>query len=229
MFSLFWGTHMNPRWMKAALAGAFDEPTRSIIVETLDDAYQVASMRYDESVGCNPFTFGTDLYHFAKFRFQGCGDRADAPITLGDTSSELELRLRVRGFNVACHRVGAFAADNIEDCFPSSTGGPAKLARLNAMQLELDLEWTEPRPLPKNVVIAHLGNPTTGLEAVYLAVPDSVSDAGRIDGWAYTELLWIWDGEQTDGFPVADLPPEVPIDAASVELRQSTEETEASS
>ena len=74
---------------------------------------------------------------------------------------------------------GGSASEDIADCFPSSSGGPGRLARLNAVQLELDLGDGGGQPLPANVVVAHLGNPDHGLEAVYLAIPFSVSEAGE--------------------------------------------------
>lgn len=217
---------MNREKMGTALADAFDETVRRTIVHVLDEAYQEAGIRYDEEIGCNGFTFGTDLYQFAKFRFQGNGERAAAPIMLGETSSELELRLRVGHFTVACHRVGGSASEDIADCFPSSSGGPGRLARLNAVQLELDLGDGGGQPLPANVVVAHLGNPDHGLEAVYLAIPFGVSEAGKINGWAYTELMWRWDGEGAVTHTLADLPPAVPIPDVEVELRRNVAENE---
>ena len=210
---------MNPLLMSAALARAFDHAVRCTIVDVLDEAYQLAGERCDEKIGCNGVTFGTDLYQFAKFRFQGCGDREAAPITLGETSSDMELRLKVGEFTVACHRVGASATEDIAVCFPSSTGGPGRLARLNAVQLELPFEEAGDDALPHNVVIAHLGNPAHGLEAVYFAVPRSASESGKVNGWAHTELIWRWDGEDVQPVVTADLPPAVPIADTEVELR----------
>lgn len=217
---------MNTHTMSAALAQAFTSDVRWALVEVLDEAYQLASARYDPELGCNGFTFGTDLYHFAKFRLQGRGEPALAPIPLGETSSELELRLRVSEFNVAVHRVGCSSGEDISACFPSSSGGPARLARLNAVQLELQLGWTGAAPFASNVVVAHLGNPENGLEAVYLAVPFGVAESGKINAWAYTELVWQWDGEGASDYQVADLPQAIPIDEVTVQVRARKSEVE---
>jgi hypothetical protein len=220
---------MDRQRMQQALASRVPEEVRLTMVEVLEEGYQVAASRYDESIGCNSITFGTDLYQFVRFHFQGCGDPATAPITLGHTESELELRLSVGGFTFACHRVGSSKLEDIAESFPSSAGGPGRLARQNAHQLEFDLPASGEELLPQNVVIAHLGNPDTGLEAVYFAVPSSTSAVGKINGWAYTELLWEWDGERTEGFPVADLPPSIPIPEAEIRLRSTADSTERES
>lgn len=70
---------------------------------------------------------------------------------------------------------------------------------------------------PRAVVLAHLGNFSTGLEALYLAAPVA-KEENRISAWGYHELLWRRDAEE-HAPPHPDLPRPVAISPAKLSLK----------
>lgn len=192
----------------------------SALVDALTDGCRAVAERYCEEDGSNGYTFGYDAYHFNVHRLKRLSERPELGLVVLETPNELEFKMRVGGqLTLACHRVGSSADEPIESAFPSSPGGPGRMARQNAIQLSLALEFGGVPSYPENVVLAYMANPYTGLEAVYLAVPTGSSDRGRINEWAYAKPVWRRDEGAGRGITPVDLPLEVPIGDAPIELR----------
>ena len=178
--------------MPGPLARALDEDFGPRIIETfqrtLSVSYRYAQLAHLPDAGSNDATFGFNLYWFNVRQFSEVtrSERVGFKVL----SERPEFRMRVGRFIVACHRVGSEATDPITHCFPRNPNGPGRLAAQNAIQLCLDLPIEDDPSVPTNVIVAHMGSSSEGLQAVYLAVPAGTSDGGRVNEWRYTKLLW---------------------------------------
>lgn len=223
---------MNSHDIGEELARAYPESVRDALISSITTAAKNAADEYRPERGWNPHLFGTANYHFSCHECEKVV-AADLPadVTRIPKPSPLDFKMLVNGFQTAFHRVGWSADDPIEACFPSSPGGPGRMARENWEQLNLDLGYTNFRQVPRNVVVAYMSNPEEGLCAVYLCVPDGATDAGRVNHWAYTELLWKRARENEDIPPAPDFPPPAPDTDPDLEIREGVleEQDEAAS
>lgn len=180
----------------------------------LSRAYDSVCEHHDPARGFNEQTFGYSLYHCAAFELgveaEGLSDEVRVE------SDRPRFRLRVGEFRLGCHRVGDNAAQNIERCFPGNeSGAPALIER------QLWLPGMEPRvDLARNLILAHLGNAETGLEAVYLCIP-AREEKDKISEWGFTHCLWtIAQAGAALSTPIrTDLEPEESIEAPLVRRR----------
>jgi hypothetical protein len=131
------------------------------------------------------------------------------------------IRIGVGPFTLAAYCCGSSGDQLITESFPLNESGAPQLVDLNQFCLELDYE----QAVPRQMVLAHLGNAYAGLEALYLTVPGSKQEGrNRIGSWSYQDRLWKRPpGEQN--IPQHDLPRPVPIDPAPLTLRLPTERT----
>lgn len=211
---------MDAQAIGGELSQAFPSPVRQALVVSLSKASKNAADEYRPERGWNAHLFGTANYHFSCFECAKLLD-ADLPADVAriPKPSALDFKLRVNGFQTAVHRVGCSVDDPIEACFPSSSGGPGHMARENWEQLNLPFQFTNFKQLPKNVVVAYMSNPEEGLCAVYLCVPDGSTDAGKVNHWAYAELVWK-RADDTGGMPPApDFPPPAPDTDPKITIR----------
>ena len=156
------------------------------IRQSLHRGYQTAIDLHDESRGGNENTFGLGLYHYNWFELtQASLD--EAPFKVKRTSV---FRLIVGDCILACHRVGRCADDDIMQCYPGNVDATIRLIQ---EQFEFEGDGFG-RDLTKirRFMIAHLGNSTSGLEAIYLTVPRKT--ASGIE-WIAAFLLWKRDVE----------------------------------
>jgi hypothetical protein len=177
-------------------------------------AYDDARERFNDKIGCNTSTFGTEIYHFACFRLEErVGDLGeDAKVALRHPA----FRLEIGGFEVGCHKVGDLETDSIWRSFPQSEFAGETLA-----SPQLLLFGGEGKGQIGGIVIAHQGNPTQGLCALYLCLPDSVNDRGRIDHWGHVEPLWRRAGDESTPIDIkVALPPVEEVAAPSVRRKQ---------
>jgi len=161
----------------------FAEPVVGAFTVALQRAYETACEKHDPSRGSNEQTFGFDLYHFAAHELEREAERLGGVIEV--EAGRPYFRLRVGQFRLACHRVGRSSAQDIAQCFPTNDGAARAL-----IERQLWLPGMEPRvDLARNLVLAHLGNPEMGLEALYLCIP-SREEKDKIAEWGYTHRLW---------------------------------------
>lgn len=196
------------------LQEAFPPSAREALKEAVTLAYGDARERYNEEIGCNSSTFGTDVYHFACHRLQErVGDMGDgAKVALRHPA----FRLDVAGFEVGCHKVGDSETESIWRSFPQS-----EFAGETLVPPQLLLFGGEGKGRIGGIVIAHQGNPIHGLCALYLCLPDSVNERGRIDHWGHVEPLWRRDSEESAHTDIkVTLPPVEEVAAPTVRRKQ---------
>lgn len=99
-------------------------------------------------------------------------------------------RFIVNDFEIGCYRAGRNERENIWESFPDNDTGIQSLAN----DENLWLPNMAPKPLPK-LVLAHFGNSTDGICAVYLCAPKRFEN-GRIVEWAFAHEIWKRDSDQ---------------------------------
>lgn len=177
------------------------------IIGALKRAYTTASELHDPERGSNEVTFGFNLYQFAVHEL-----RKEASLkttALRVISVGPMFRLAIGEFELACHRVGRSARQDIRSSLPNNDGAAWTMVE---EQLCLPgLEETYDLPKARKVVIAHLGNPDDGLGAIYLCIAGR-TDGERITSWAYTHPIWHLHDQDDRAAPVAPPPPDKPAD-----------------
>lgn len=177
------------------------------IVAALKRAYATACELHDPDRGSDETTFGFNLYKFAVHEL-----RKEARLkttVLRVISAGPVFRLAVGEFELACHRVGRSARQDIRSSLPNNDGAACTMVEeqlcLPGMEDSYDL------PKARKVVIAHLGNAEDGLGAIYLCIAGH-TDGERITSWAYTRPIWHVDDEGVSEAPAAPPPPDKPGD-----------------
>ncbi|GIL17273.1 MAG: hypothetical protein BroJett040_10240 [Oligoflexia bacterium] len=196
------------------------EHQQAAIIAALQKSYLTAQSKYDEEDGDNSNIFGYGVHFYTKKNYkESFADNVhveDQDVKIYDG---LTFRMHINNRVFASYRVGKFASQDISRCFPHNSNTAPKLAEENNTPFLIDVETgksifdseDQEQEFIKNWVIAHLGNPETGLEAVYLCAPGEVSN-GRISSWKRTHQIYMKtmaDGFATD--TAAQLHPEVEV------------------
>lgn len=160
------------------------------IVAALKRAYLTASELHDPDRGSDETTFGFSLYKFAVHELRKAAEATKTQLRV--ISSVPVFRLAVGEFELACHRVGRNARQDIHSSLPNNDGAACTMVEqqlwLPGMAEVFDL------PKARKLVIAHLGNPEDGLGAIYLCIAGR-TDGERITSWAYTHEIWHADSD----------------------------------
>ena len=171
------------------------------IIAALKRAYLTACEFHDPARGSNETTFGFNLYQFAVHEL--CNEAGPKKSRLRVISAGPVFRLGIGDFELACHRVGRSAKQDIRSALPNNDGAAITMVE----QLWLPgMEEIFNLPKARKVVIAHLGNPEDGMGAVYLCIAGH-ADGERITSWAYTHPIWNADDEDVVETPAAPPPP----------------------
>ena len=179
------------------LRNDFPPPVRDAIVAALKTSYSDAQEKHDPLVGSDGLTFGISVYSFTCFRL---AQRLDGSDGVALISRHPTFRLKIGRFVVGAHRVSSDEGDEIAETFPPNQNAAGRLC--GPQQMPMPFPGHEPLADVKpdgGIIIAHVGNPDVGLAAVYLAMPESVDEQNRIDGWRYTERIWSRNGGGPSG------------------------------
>ncbi len=198
----------------------FTEPVKASLVEALTTAYNSACSMHDPAIGCNDMTFGYNLYHFIVFEVRGASGSQE-PQLFQTTYSNQTFRVQVGSYELAVHRVGQTAQDDIWTSFPNNDKAVTTMVNAPYLPgLEPDLQSS------RSVVLAHMGNPEDGLCAAYLCFATRQSN-DRISEWGFA--LPILETGTGTIVPPDDGPlvPEEAIDPVQVRLRGRSRETGA--
>ena len=126
-------------------------------------------------------------------------------------SRDPSFRLGVGEFELACHRVGSYASDDIWSCFPGNEGAACQMVE------PLWFSGMEPRvDEARRAVIAHVGNPEDGFQGLYLCIPSRTHDQKIIE-WGVAHPVWKHE--------CAAAETEVYVDGSSAAPEKAPEET----
>lgn len=175
----------------AHLLKSFDDELTALIAEGLDRAYQIVSKTHDPKLGFNAVTFGLNLYYVVVFQVvEELKKREQTRIKV--LSERPVFRLLVDDtWEVAVHRVGSSAADDIYESFPSTAS-----SAVAAMVAQQSLPFVRAPITPRNfdnatkVVLAHLGNYVDGLCALYACIPTRFAPTGEPDAEEGRIIEW---------------------------------------
>lgn len=191
----------------AQFNATFVPPAVQPVVAALKRAYATACELHDPARGSNETTFGFGLYEYAVHEFRNEAELKTNPLRI--ISVRPTFRLAIGEFELACHRVGRSARQDIRSAFPNNDGAACTMVEdqlcLPGMEDSYDL------PKARKVVIAHLGNPDDELGAIYLCIAGH-TDGERITSWAYAHPIWHVDDEDRREAPPAPPAPDKPAD-----------------
>ena len=192
---------------------AFPEPLRQALRAALDEAYQEVSAVHRPERGWNNFTFGTCVWTIAMFQLQELAREWG----LEEEVDNHRVTFAKDGLHLSCYKVGSTADEDIFTSFPNNHNAAKRLVA-NNRQFDLFGDRYQ-AGAPVDLVLAHLGTPEHGLEAVYLCVPSAVASDDRISEWAHAELIWSRGARAEVGPAAADLAAEVPIERPLIRLK----------
>jgi hypothetical protein len=179
------------------------------------EAYSRAMSRHSLDDGDDAQSFGFINYKYIAKRMVGL---CDGPQGFELRKAHPNIRIGVGPFTVAAYCCGSTGDQDISESFPLNENGAPQLVDLNQDLTQFCAELEDEPLVPRAVVLAHLGNYVTGLEALYLAVPAAKSRK-RIAGWCHTELLWKRNAGEEGGDTPPDLPRPVVIPPAPLSLK----------
>jgi hypothetical protein len=193
--------HPNPD-PGPAYRATFTQDVKDNIVNSVRYAYQIVHERYDETLGFNATTFGGDVYHVGTFQLGKYCTRSGGKL---ERVQELKSLCRFRGgpFTLGFYKVGFSVTDNIWEHFPTSENGAISATdEGHPILVGLEDAMIDRVDELRYVVVAHMGNPTDGLCAVYLCIPIH-TEGGKIKRWGYAEAIY----QRTLGNSAAPPPP----------------------
>lgn len=206
---------MVPAPLVARIRQAFPDALCQALVAALDEAYHEVGAFHRPDRGWNNFTFGTGVWTIALFHLQELA-RAGEWELVEETDNHRVTFVR-DGLHLSCYKVGSSAEEDILASFPNNQNAAKRLVR-NNRQFDLFGDGAHDAD-PVDLVLAHLGNPERGLEAVYLCVPSALGADERICEWAYAQPLWRRDARPRIEPAAADLAAEVAIGRPAIRLR----------
>lgn len=199
----------------ARIRRAFPETLRAALVAALDEAYQEVSSFHRPERGWNNFTFGTNVWTIAMFQLQELA--RDPRWGLAEEVDNHRVSFVKDELYLSCYKVGSAADEDIFTSFPNNHNAAKRLVQ-NNRQFDLFGDSYQ-AGAPVDLVLAHLGTPERGLEAVYLCVPSAVASDDRISEWAHAELLWSRATRAGLTPPDAEQAAEVPIERPVIRLK----------
>lgn len=172
-----------------------DEVTRAM-VDALAAAYDRACDLHEPEWGCDEQSFGFLVYKFAVHAL--CEEFANEHDNTEVTNRLPAFRLRAGEYQLACHKVGHRAGDDIHSCFPGNDNAAPRMVEGQLWLDGVDRDaGTTNLERARKLILAHLGNPEDGLQAVYLCFPRRTGNDGKISEWAYSHLVWKADEGST--------------------------------
>lgn len=199
----------------ARIRQAFPDPLCQAFVAALDEAYQEVSSFHRPERGFNSFTFGVNVWTIAQFQLHELVREQDWD--LEEEVDHQRVTFVKDGLHLSCYKVGFSAEQDIFSSFPNNQNAAKRLVQ-NNRQYDLFGD-TYHANSPVDLVLAHLGNPERGLEAVYLCVPSAIGTDDRISEWAYAQLLWRRGARVAVAPAEAGLAAEVAIDRPAIRLK----------
>ena len=204
----------GPRAFEATFSAA--TVLAGTVRNALTRAYDSACESHLPSRGSNEMTFGFNVYHFAVHELTIAAERSGGALRV--MSLRPVFRLGANDYELACHRVGTHADQNIDTAFPNNDNAACTMVQAQLWLPGIDRSAGIEQA--RKVVIAHLGNPDDGLGAIYACIPGrTVGD--RITGWAWTHRIWhLEDGRSAEVVAPASPPPAEVIEAPVVRRKR---------
>lgn len=169
---------------------AFIDDTKAAIVAAVRRAYNIVQERHEEDLGYDAHTFGHNVYRIGRFQLGRCCEESGGKLARVE---ELKTLFRFQGgdYTLGFYKVGHSADTNIWEAFPTSDNGAMSVnAEGQLVLLGLEDAMMDRVDNLRYVVVAHLGNPTHGLCAVYLCIPVR-TESGKITRWGYVEPIYM--------------------------------------
>lgn len=188
-----------------AFRQAFTDAVKAGIVAAARRAYDIVQSNHDEALGYNANTFGHNVYHLGKHHLKAFCARSGNAISTVDEMKTL-FRCQSGEYTVGLYKVGHSETANIWESFPTAENGAVTISSEGyPVLLGLEDALLDTVNATRYVIVAHLGNPTDGLCAVYLCIP-ILTDGNKIKRWGYAEAIYL-RGDQTSGVTPPPIPP----------------------
>ncbi len=190
----------------------FSPGLQKLLVGALARAYHAVARAHRLHPGFNERTFGFSVYEVGVHELSSIAEEnADR---LRVKWIEQAFRLIAGPYEVAYHKVGHSAHDDIRVSFPNNEGAVTSMVLASYLPgLEPDLSQAT------RVVLAHMGNPEEGLCAAYLCIPIGHDAAGRINEWGFTYEIFRKAGDGQSGSSESTGAPDFPPDEVIEQLR----------
>lgn len=184
---------------------SFTEELKRRMTQAVQTAYRVVQDRHEESLGFDAHTFGYCVYRVGVFHLRKLCAGSGGSLELIDELTSL-FRFKVDDYTCAFYKVGSSAETNIWEAFPTSENGTMSVTDEGyPFLVGFEDAMLDDVAASRYAVLAHVGNPTSGLCALYLCIPIE-GEQGRVKRWGYAEC--IYDAKESGR---GSLPPPPPM------------------
>lgn len=187
---------------------------KAMIVRAVKKAYEIVGQSHDEALGFNANTFGICVYHVGRFQLEAVCKQSEGKLSNVEELKSL-FRFQSGAYTLGFYKVGQ-SDENIWESFPTSDNGAMSLSDEGyPILVGLEDSMLDRVNDLRYVVVAHMGNPISGLCAIYLCVPIRTKN-GKIQRWGYAEAIYLRDRNKGSMIPPPSVPPpeNPPLDIA---------------
>jgi hypothetical protein len=180
----------------------FTQDLKDSIVKAVQYTYEIVQEPHDPSLGFDAHTYGYNVYRVGTFQLNACCDRSNGKLERVQELKSL-FRIKTEAYTLGFYKVGSSVDTNIWEAFPTSENGAMSVSyEGQPFLLGLEESMLDRVEDARYVVVAHLGNPSQGLCAIYLCIPIQ-AEGGKIKRWGFVEAIYRRD----QGLSAAPPPP----------------------
>jgi uncharacterized membrane protein len=179
------------------LKETFSMGIRQELTTCLRDAYEASITAHEPEVGHDAMSFGLLVYKSNVFILGQLAERVD---WMTVTTPAPSFEFQIGEYAISCYSAGHTDTVDAKNSFPNNRTRAGRIAEANSLQARLfeDL-WDD--SACRQLILAHKGNPDEGLLEVFVAVPVTKGEDGRVKEWGTVYTLWSRGIEGEEGIP----------------------------
>jgi hypothetical protein len=169
------------------LKATFPIEIRQELTTCLRDAYEASITAHDPDVGHDAMSFGLLVYKSNVYFLSQLSARVDWMTVVTPAPS---FEFQIGEYAISCYSAGHTDDVDAKDSFPNNRTRAGRIAEANSGQVRIFDEYWKDDSACRQLILAHKGNPEEGLLEVFVAVPITKGEDGRVKEWGTVFTLW---------------------------------------
>ncbi len=167
----------------------FTKDVKDAIVKAVKYTYDIVQEGHRPDLGFDAHTYGYSVYRVGTYQLGEYCKRSKGKLARVQELKSL-FRCKAADYMLGFYKVGSSGDANIWESFPTSENGAVSVNTEGQLILGgLEDAMADQVDELRYVIVAHLGNPSDGLCAVYLCIPIQ-TEGGKIKRWGYVEAIY---------------------------------------